>query len=274
DGKALVVTHAKNNSMSIHELPSGKLLRQFKGELIQFSSPVYSPDGQSLVVNHGKRGVAIRIWDPDTGKERVRLEKSRFDETEMSLSNDGKLVAAAGPESSDFAVWESATGKQIRVVTPVTKARRVQIAPDNKTVFTESSDGAIQAWDLETGKSLPLSANPVTAVCDLRFDRAGKLLIGSTDIFRAWDPATGLEVKQFPAGSGLSALSPDATILATSKDDGTIRLLDATTGNEIRAWKGHDRTLWVLMFSADGKRLYSTCGWDPRIRVWETATGR
>src|SRR5262249_22118805 len=42
DGKALAVTHAKNNSMSIHELPSGKLLTQFKGELIQFSSPVYS----------------------------------------------------------------------------------------------------------------------------------------------------------------------------------------------------------------------------------------
>src|SRR5262249_54879488 len=195
DGKATAVTHAKNNSMSIYELPSGKLLRQFKAELILFTSPIYSPAGRSLVANHGKRGGAIRIWDPDTGNERVRLEKSRFDQTEMSFSNDGKFVAAAGPESTDFAVWEAATGKRILVITPITKARRVQIAPNNKTVFTESSDGAIQAWDLETGKSLALSANPVTAVRDLRFDRAGKLLIGSTDIFRAWDPATGLEVK-------------------------------------------------------------------------------
>src|SRR5262249_16051880 len=55
---------------------------------------------------------------------------------------------------------------------------------------------------------------------------------------------------------------------------GTIRLLNAATGTEVRAWKAHDRALWTLLFSADGKRLFSTGGWEPMSRTWEVPSGR
>jgi WD40 repeat protein len=274
DGKALAVTDAKNKTMRIYQVPSGKLSLEFQTDLILFSSPAYSPDGRSLVACSGKRGGGIYIWDATTGKERARLEGSRDDHTELSFSHDGKFLAASGPQSPDFGVWDAATGKRIRLITPPTPSHRVRLLPDNKTLIAESRDGALLFWNVETGKTLPISADPITAIRDLRFDETGKRLFGNTDVFRAWDTASGREVGTFPAAKGLRALSLDARLLADSQEDGTIRLLDAATGKEIRTWKGHDRTLWVLFFSADGKRLYSTGGWDPRIRVWETATGR
>src|SRR5262249_40279619 len=99
-------------------------------------------------------------------------------------------------------------------------------------------------------------------------------LLGSADCFRAWDSLTGREVRKFPLVMGLSALSPDETLLANSTDDGTIQLLDAATGRTIRTWKAHDRALWTLVFSTDSKRLFSAGGWDPTMRVWEVANGR
>jgi WD40 repeat protein len=274
DGKALAVTDAKNKTMRIYEVPTGELLLEFQAELILFSSPVFSPDGRSLAANHGKRGGAIRIWDAETGKVRMQLQDSRYTHTDLCFSNDGKLLAAAGPESPDFGVWDTTTGKQIRLIAPPFPPRVVRFAPDDKTLYTESRDGAVLVWDLETGKKLPLSADPITAVRDLRFDESGKRLYSRADIFRAWDPADGREAATFPPTTAVCALSPDAKLLADSTSDGTIRILDATTGREIRSWRAHDRTLWVLFFSVDRKRLYSTGGWDPRIRVWETATGR
>jgi RNA polymerase sigma factor (sigma-70 family) len=274
DGKALAVTHTKNSTIRIYDIPTGNLLLQFKQPGNAFIPLVYSHDGRWLATNSGGGEEAIRIWDAATGKERLRLKGSRGHHTQFSFSPDGKLLAAAGSESPDFALWELSTGKQLRRVAPASQPRRIQFSPDSKTRFTECRDGAILAWDVASGKTLPISADPVMAVRELRFDVSGTRLIGSTDRFRAWDALTGHEVRAYPRTTGLSALSPDGNTLASSSDDGTIRLVNATTGKEVRAWKAHDRTLWTLVFSADGKRLFSTGGWEPKIRVWDVATAR
>jgi WD40 repeat protein len=273
DGKAIAVTHAKTKTARVYEIPSGKALAQFQAELIPFSSPVFSPDGRFLAGNDGKLN-GIRIRDSATGEERLRLGGSRYYHTELCFSPDGKLLVAGGPEAPDFSLWDLSTGKLIRRTTCRWPPGYVQISLDNKTVFTTSRDGAILAWDVASGKLLPLSAHPATAVRELRFVDGGKRLIGQADRFRAWDPATGREVKEFPTATGLSALSPDATLLADSTPEGAIRLLDAVSGKELRTWKGHDRTLWALAFSADGKRLFSTGGREPVIRAWDVATGQ
>jgi RNA polymerase sigma factor (sigma-70 family) len=274
DGKALAVTHAKNSTIRIYEIPTGNLLIQISQPGNAFIQVVYSHDGRWLATNSVGGEDAIRIWDSDTGKERLRLKGSRGYHVEFRFSPNGKLLAAAGPESPDFALWELSTGKQLRRVTLASQPRRVQFSPDSKTLFTECRDGAILAWDVASGKTLPISADPVMAVRELRFDASGKRLIGIADRFRAWDALSGREVRAYPQTTGLSALSPDGNILASSTDDGMIRLVNATTGKEVRAWKAHDRTLWALVFSADGKRLYSAGGWEPKIRVWDVATAR
>src|SRR5262249_18829736 len=63
-------------------------------------------------------------------------------------------------------------------------------------------------------------------------------------------------------------------VVGGAAEEGRIQLGDAATGEEMRSWRAHDRTLWALVFSADGKRLFSTGGWEPKIRAWDVTTGR
>jgi RNA polymerase sigma factor (sigma-70 family) len=106
--------------------------------------------------------------------------------------------------------------------------------------------------------------------------------------FRFWDAATGqkiggidLEKPALPQQNTLAAcaLAPDGKSLAmTMRYEGTIRLLDAATGKEIRRFEGHSRgngtrSVTRVDFSQDGKMLASV-GVDGTIRLWEVATGK
>ncbi|MBD2741898.1 hypothetical protein [Coleofasciculus sp. FACHB-1120] len=61
--------------------------------------------------------------------------------------------------------------------------------------------------------------------------------------------------------------SPDGKQLASSGDDGTIRLWDLS-GKELAQFKGHQGMVWSVIFSPDGKQLASS-GDDGTIRLWD-----
>ena len=64
------------------------------------------------------------------------------------------------------------------------------------------------------------------------------------------------------------AFSPDATRLASGSSDGTVRLWDAATGDEVRRFEGHTDWVSSVAFSPDGTRLAS--GSDDRtVRLWD-----
>ncbi|MEV8633376.1 trypsin-like peptidase domain-containing protein [Streptosporangium sp. NPDC051023] len=70
------------------------------------------------------------------------------------------------------------------------------------------------------------------------------------------------------------AFSPDGTRIASTGDDGTVRLWYASTGRPFRVWpSGHRRQVTAVAFSPDGKTL-ATAGWEGTIRLWDTETGR
>ena len=69
------------------------------------------------------------------------------------------------------------------------------------------------------------------------------------------------------------ALSPDGTRLAGGFDDGTIRLWELATGEEIAVTQGvHVDRIWTLAFSPNGERLVSGDD-DGEIRFWDGQTG-
>ncbi len=70
-----------------------------------------------------------------------------------------------------------------------------------------------------------------------------------------------------------AAFSPDSKRLATSCDNKTAELWDATTGLLLLKLVGHTDAVTDIIFSPDGKRI-ATSSLDDTVRVWDAATGK
>ncbi|WP_067970774.1 nSTAND1 domain-containing NTPase [Nocardiopsis trehalosi] len=68
------------------------------------------------------------------------------------------------------------------------------------------------------------------------------------------------------------AISPDGERVAGASTDGTVRLWDTATGQEVHTLKGHDNGVNGVAFSPDGQILASASD-DETVRLWDTETG-
>jgi hypothetical protein len=67
--------------------------------------------------------------------------------------------------------------------------------------------------------------------------------------------------------------SPDGKLVVTASSDGTARLWDAQTGEELRVLLGHSDLVVDAAFSSDGKRIV-TASVDGTARIWDTNSGQ
>jgi WD40 repeat protein/transcriptional regulator with XRE-family HTH domain len=71
-----------------------------------------------------------------------------------------------------------------------------------------------------------------------------------------------------------AVFSPDGTRVATASADGTAKIWDATTGEDLLTLKGSDYGIvWDAVFSPDGEVL-ATAGQDGMVHLWNARTGQ
>ncbi|HEY7309887.1 MAG TPA: serine/threonine-protein kinase [Gemmataceae bacterium] len=108
--------------------------------------------------------------------------------------------------------------------------------------------------------------------------------VNNGNTLKVWNALSGREVFTFhsptstyPEKAG-GAFSSDGKLVAltllTGPDiKGEVKVLDAATGKEVAAFKGHKRPVHSIAFSPDGKRMVSAGG-DPQIKIWEATSGK
>ena len=247
---------------------------------------VLSADGDILAVG-GARGT-VRLWNLTTRRPAGVPVVGGQAIKGLAVSPTGQMVAVT---AHGLQLWTTATGRRTGNPLPAADAGGpVVFSPDGSLLATIGNDGKARLWDVATQRQTgdAMSVGGAAAGQDaLAFSPDGKILatVGANGRASLWRVATQRMIgepmtagpipgDQPTPGQGIASVtfSPDATMLATAGGDGTVRLWDTATQQEVGApMTTGTQPVYAVAFSPDATML-ATAGGDGTVRLWDTAT--
>jgi WD40 repeat protein len=301
DGKRLVSAAKGQEAITLWDVSTGKELGAIEGVRGDVYQLQFSPDGKLLV--SGSYDGVIKMWDLATGKELRTFAEGGSSIRSLAFSADGELLAS-GDVLGFVEVWTVSTGKKVKTLqgtdaTPVALKMREDLNVAN-TKFMDSVDAvvfdregktlttvaanAIRRFEITSGKLLAeisrdnkygirqMAATPTKA--SVAYAERGYADIAPLPV-RVLDLTSGKTLSTFMAEEEVEsvALSGDGQILACSSvHAGTITLVDAGTGKQIRTLKGHTLDISVLAVS-DAGNVIAVGEQQGYIQLWNTSLG-
>jgi WD40 repeat protein len=140
---------------------------------------------------------------------------------------------------------------------------RALFAPDGRTLATFGWQSPIEIWDLASRKARILEQKPEERI-PIAFSPDGQKLamkLGRDDVENAihvFDVSTGRLLGEFVGhkqGVRSAAFSPDGRTLASASDDGTLKLWNVATQQELLTHHRVGASMAAVMFSPDNRML-------------------
>jgi WD40 repeat protein len=309
DGKVLAVrTHNTDRTAYLYDTDSGKELHKLKavnpaGKSGNISGGAHdgtglaiSPDGKSIAlpeleyVNQKVSG-SVTVFDIKTGKETHRTDTPTNGIAGIAFSPDSKTLVYN--THTALHVLQIETGKELRQLRTIQGANLVVYAPDGLSFAVKGRDNLVRVHDANTGDlkhtlgELPgakginqgFAVNQYGATgTDVAFTHDSKtLIIGGQQVPRFFDVSTGKE--RDAAGSGghrgavtALAVSSDGKLILSRGAEGTLRIWNATTGQETRQFP-EPRGIAAMIFSPDARRVAIASN-EGTVHLIDTADGK
>jgi hypothetical protein len=137
-------------------------------------------------------------------------------------------------------------------------------------LISASDDGAIQIWDLKSGKELQTLKGHQNLVYDILV-RKDKLISASCDCtIKIWDLENGKELQTLAGHeNGVAKILIHGDNLISASYDCTIKIWDIESGKELQSLKNHERCIKNILVHGD--KLISASD-DGVILVWDLAS--
>ena len=188
----------------------------------------FTPDGLQLV--SGSFDKTIKLWQLDTGTAIYTLADRLKGVFALAVSPDGKFLAS-GSWDETIELWHLETGTALSTLSQHTDSvRSLAITPDSKTLISGSFDQKIVLWSLPDGNvtSTIVDREPIVAI----------------------------------------ALSADGTFLASTGDDGVVKIWSLASGLKIAQSNGNQHCIGCLSISPDSGTIAAGTG-DGYLILWQ-----
>lgn len=278
---------------------AGETIATFDDHDAPINRAVYSPDGRYLATGDDDGVVKLR----DLASDRVSdLTKHQGRVWTLAFSPDGAWLAT-GSFAGDLSLWplspatpDSPTATRVtdssadssadssgqksdilairsgerRLLPHRGEVRHLVYSRDGERLVSAGSDGRVHVWDIATATPLTTFDHP-SGVRRIQLSDDGTWLVSACrdGVIRVWDVASG-EARTLGRHDGVAysvALSPDQSVAAASGADGAVRIWDVATGLERRTYRGNQDMVLAVLFSPDGKTLWSA-GRSTGVRQW------
>jgi WD40 repeat protein/serine/threonine protein kinase len=254
-----IVTAGYDGTARIWDAATGAARLVLRGHQGIVGSAAFSPDGRA-VATAGADGT-IRVWDARSGASRHVLAGHSGAVNQVGWAPDGSKLVSAGDDGT-LRTWDAVTGHALLVI----KAHgsfavdSATFDPAGTSIVTTGDDNTTRRWDAITGLALrtyPDQENPGTVT----FDPAGKRAASPVrQSLRIWDVETGKTLVELVGHVGQvtrMAWSADDALIVTGGVDGTARVWDAASGDQL-AVLPHGRQVFSVGFSPDATRIVSS----------------
>ncbi len=271
DGR-LLLSGGLDESLRLWEASRLREILVMSGDVGPVEDVCLSPHGNyaaSCSLRLFREDMVVQLWELTGGTERRRLKGHTDTIGSVTVSPDGRRVAAGSADQTAL-VWavDQPGSPSISFKGHTGPVSCVVFLGGGDALLTGSHDGSVRLWDARTGEPkgrLKAHFGKVEAVA---YGGPSKRIAVAGD---------GLHIRQingtFTPLRGHSgpvlcvAFWSDGRLLISGGADGTVRLWRAEDGEELTRFRGHDGPVRAVAVSPDGRTAFSG-GADGTIRRW------
>jgi WD40 repeat protein len=281
DGKTLAFTKP-DEAIALWDVANGKEIRTLNAER-NSNSAAFAPDGRTLAIasNPDRGESVIRLWDTAAGKELWHSAGHKLAAWSVAFSPDGKTLASGGQDPYDerggehgsIKLWDPATGKELRAVSGLPQiVDTVRFSPDGKYLVSTGRNGSTILWDWK-------ATNGPRRLWE-HADHAAGIAFAADSSRLAWCTRQAIRLLDLPPRQDRNplgghtgpvpfiAFAPDGKTVVSAGE--SIRVWDASTGEELRVSRERFKYFCAAALSPDGKTLVTGSGMGTQL--WDLNT--
>ncbi len=201
--------------------------------------------------------------------------------TFTSFDQEGDVAAVSRGATVDL--YDARRWEVTSSIDPGERVRRVELAPDGRTVATGDDAGRVVVWDTGTGQALEVAEPSDVAIASLaRLPGTGRIFAGDRrGRLTTWRPGeaptplhdygTLVSSNGGPSDDG-SRLVSFASLGGDRPAEPVAHVWDTADGRLVATLRGHVGPIITATFSPDAA-LAATASRDGTVRVWDLARG-